>query len=109
MHRKPRKPVIKKPDPELIDDENPEWTKEDFDRARPAAEVLPEIFGEEIAREILKPRGRPPLDNPKERINIRLSHEVVNHFKASGPGWQSRIDSVLVNFVKREARRLKQR
>jgi len=30
-----------KPDPELIDDENPEWTDDDFARARPAREVLP--------------------------------------------------------------------
>lgn len=48
----------KKPNPELIDDENPEWTKEDFALARPAREVLPEIFGEEIAREILKSSER---------------------------------------------------
>lgn len=107
MHRKPRKPVIRKPDPELIDDENPEWTEEDFRRARPASEVLPELFGEDIAKEMLKPRGRPPLENPKERINIRLSHEVVHHFRETGPGWQSRIDSVLVDFVKRETRRQK--
>ena len=107
MHRKPRKPVNRKPDPELIDEENPEWTEEDFARARPASEVLPEIFGEEIAKEMLKPRGRPPLEKPKERINIRLSHDVVDHFRAGGPGWQSRIDSVLVDFVKREVRRQK--
>lgn len=99
----------KKPNPEMIDDENPEWTKEDFKQARPAREVLREQFGEEIANEILKRRGRPPLDNPKERINIRLSHDVVHHFKAGGPGWQSRIDSVLVDFVKRETRRQKHR
>ena len=97
----------KKPKPELIDDENPEWTEEDFRRARPASEVLPELFGEDIAKEMLKPRGRPPLENPKERINIRLSHEVVHHFRETGPGWQSRIDSVLVDFVKRETRRQK--
>jgi len=35
----------KRPNPELIDDENPEWTDADFSRARPAAEVLPELFG----------------------------------------------------------------
>jgi uncharacterized protein (DUF4415 family) len=107
MHRKPKKSVIRKPDPELIDDENPEWTEEDFKRARPASEVLREQFGAAIANELLKPRGRPPLEHPKERINIRLSHDVVHHFKGTGPGWQSRIDSVLVEFVKRELRRQK--
>ncbi len=57
----------KKPNPELIDDENPEWTEEDFKRARPAPEVLRNQFGEEIAKEILKPRGRPSLDKPKRQ------------------------------------------
>lgn len=41
---------LRKPDPELIDDDNPEWTDEDFARAKPASEVLPEIFGKEIRR-----------------------------------------------------------
>ena len=35
----------KRPNPELIDDENPEWTEAMFKQARPAAEVLPELFG----------------------------------------------------------------
>ncbi|MDK9720009.1 MAG: BrnA antitoxin family protein [Rhodospirillales bacterium] len=39
--------------------------------------------------------GRPPAAVTKERITIRLSREVVNHFRATGPGWQTRIDDVL--------------
>lgn len=109
MKRQPAKIPVRRPDPELIDDEAPEWTDEDFARARPAAEVLPEIFGDAVAQEMLKPRGRPRLEHPKERINIRLSHEVVDHFKSTGQGWQSRIDSVLVDFVQRELRRVKPR
>ena len=35
----------KRPNPELIDDENPEWTAQDIARARPAREVLPGLFG----------------------------------------------------------------
>lgn len=104
-----RKSPSSKPDPERPDDDSPEWTDEDFARARPATEVLPEIFGDSVAKEMLKPRGRPRLEHPKERINIRLSHEVLSHFKASGQGWQSRIDSVLTEFVRREARRLRHR
>jgi hypothetical protein len=49
--------MSKKPNPELLDDENPEWTAEDFAKARPASDVLPRIFGEQTAREMLKPRG----------------------------------------------------
>ena len=89
----------KKINPELIDDDNPEWTAEDIAIARPAAEVLPQIFGEKVAQKMLKPRGRPRIEFPKERINIRLSHEVVQHFKSSGEGWQTRIDSVLRQYI----------
>ena len=45
----------RKPNPELIDDENPEWTEADFARARPAAEVLREQFGAG-AEQLLKPK-----------------------------------------------------
>jgi uncharacterized protein (DUF4415 family) len=89
----------KKPNPELLDDENPQWSAEDVANARPASEVLPHIFGERVAKEMLKPRGRPPVAFPKERINIRLSHEVLAHFKSAGDGWQTRIDSALRQFI----------
>jgi uncharacterized protein (DUF4415 family) len=91
--------MSKKPNPELIDDENPEWTTADFAKARPASEVLPQIFGAKVAKEMLKPRGRPRAEHPKERINIRLSHEVVEYFKSAGDGWQTRIDSALRQFI----------
>ena len=91
--------MSKKPNPDLLDDENPEWTAEDFAKARPASEMLPQLFGEEAAKKMLKPRGRPPVEFPKERINIRLSHEVVEHFKSNGEGWQTRIDAALRQFI----------
>ncbi len=99
--------MIRKPKPEMSDDDNPAWTAEDFARSQPARKVLAEQFGTRMAEEMLKPRGRPRLANPKERINIRLSHEVIEHFKASGQGWQSRINAVLVDFVKRGHARAK--
>lgn len=91
--------MSKKPNPELLEDENPEWMAEDFAKARPASEMLPQIFGEKVAKEMLKPRGRPRVEFPKERINIRLSHEVVAHFKSAGEGWQTRIDTALRQFI----------
>jgi len=57
------------PNPELLDDENPEWTVENFNKARPASEVWPQIFGAKVAKEMLKPRGRPRVEFPKDRIN----------------------------------------
>lgn len=66
-------------------------------RVRPA--MLPQLFSAKGAGEMLKPRGRPRAAHPKERINIRLSHEVVAHFKSSGEGWQTRIDAALREFI----------
>lgn len=91
--------MSKKPNPELLEDENPEWTAEDFAKARPASEALPQIFGDKVAKEMLRPRGRPRVEFPKQRINIRLSHEVVEHFKSAGEGWQTRIDTALRQFI----------
>jgi uncharacterized protein (DUF4415 family) len=42
-----------------------------------------------------KPIGRPKKTAPKEAVNIRLDPDVVAHFRAGGPGWQSRINAVL--------------
>jgi len=91
--------MSKKPNPERLDDENPQWTPADFAKAHPASEVLPQIFGEKVAKEMLKPRGRPRIEFPKQRINIRLSQEVIEHFKSAGEGWQTRIDSALRQFI----------
>ena len=92
--------MSKKLNPESIDDDNPEWTTEQIAKARPASEVLPQIFGAPVAKEMLKPRGRPRGAHPKERINIRLSYEVVTHFKSLDDGWQTRIDAALKDWVR---------
>ncbi len=90
----------RKPNPELVDDENPEWTEADFARARPAAEALREQFGAKAVAHLLKPkRGRPPKLVTKRAVNIRLSPEVLAHFRATGPGWQTRMDEVLKKHV----------
>ena len=77
----------KKPNPELIDEENPEWTDEMFKQSV-RFEALPESLQAKL-------RGRPKAAVTKERITIRLSPEVVEHFRASGAGWQTRVDAAL--------------
>jgi len=84
------------------DPDNPPWTPGDFASARAASVALPELLGEKIAAEMLRPRGRPRLERTKERINIRLSPEVLAYFRAQGAGWQSRMDSALRQFVARQ-------
>jgi uncharacterized protein (DUF4415 family) len=39
----------------------------------------------------------------KKLVSLRLSPEVVDHFKAGGPGWQTRIDETLVKAIKKRA------
>ena len=47
---------------------------------------------------------RGPQKTPtKKLVSLRLSAEVVDHFKATGPGWQTRIDSTLLKSIKRRA------
>ena len=50
-------------------------------------------------------RGRPKSEAPKVPINIRLSPDVIERFKASGPGWQTRIDAALKDFIKEHPER----
>ena len=47
-------------------------------------------------------RGRPPSDNAKKLVSLRLSPEVLDHFRATGPGWQTRINETLLRAVKRK-------
>jgi uncharacterized protein (DUF4415 family) len=49
-------------------------------------------------------RGRPRLATPKQLVSIRYSPEVLAYFRATGDGWQSRMDSVLRAYVARRSR-----
>jgi uncharacterized protein (DUF4415 family) len=90
----------KRPDPERVDQENPEWTAEDFARARPASELLSEIFGPRQASQMLKPkRGRPAIAKPKEQVSLRLDPEIIEAFRSSGSGWQTRINKALACWL----------
>jgi uncharacterized protein (DUF4415 family) len=88
---------MKKPNPELIDDDNPEWTEEDFAIARPAHEVLPSS--------LLKKLGvRGPQKSPtKVALSLRLSSTVVDSFRETGNGWQTRIDAALTDWLKQHS------
>jgi uncharacterized protein (DUF4415 family) len=80
-------------DPDI--DENPEWTEDDFRRARPAHEVLPATLYQALTR------SRGPQQSPLKRpVSLRLDPEVVEHFKAGGRGWQSRINAALLDAIR---------
>ena len=69
---------------------NPEWTAQDFRRAKPFAKAFPALA------ESRRGRGRGPQKEPtKVAVSLRLTRDVVERFKADGPGWQSRMDKAL--------------
>jgi uncharacterized protein (DUF4415 family) len=78
------------------DEDNPAWTKEDFARARPAAEVLPQFIGEKATQELMRrSRGRPRKADRKVNQTLRLDQEVLEAYRREGRGWQTRINEVL--------------
>lgn len=73
------------------DPDNPEITAEEFAHMRPAREALPP----DLYAALTKPRGRPKSDNAKVLLTLRLDPQVVEAYKATGPGWQTRMNEVL--------------
>ena len=49
-------------------------------------------------------RGRPKSEHKKLLVSVRYSQEVVEYFKSTGDGWQSRMDGVLRQYVERQSR-----
>lgn len=98
----------KKPNPYLIDDENPEWTEEMFRTARPAREVFEQFWGKEATdaffeenRKRIETRkaGRPKKPNPKKQITVRLDADILAALKKRGRGWQTLMNSALREWV----------
>jgi uncharacterized protein (DUF4415 family) len=82
----------KKPLPDEWDDDDiPEWTEEMFERAAlwHGDKLIPPATGT-----LTKP-GRPKSDSPKQQVTLRLDPAVIDGFRASGPGWQGRINEAL--------------
>jgi uncharacterized protein (DUF4415 family) len=51
---------------------------------------------------VVRRGGRGPQKAPtKKLVSLRLAPEVIDHFKAGGPGWQTRIEKTLLEAVKR--------
>ncbi len=79
------------------DEDNPEWTREDFRKARPALEVIAEVFGAEAAENIRRGRGRPQKAEREKKVSqtLRLDPDVLEAYRHEGSGWQTRINDVL--------------
>ena len=71
----------------------------DFDRDA-APDLSEDGWPERFAKAAVR-RGRPPVARPKVSTTIRLSRDVIDHFKAGGRGWQTRIDEALREWIGR--------
>lgn len=80
----------KKVDPFMVDDDNPEWTKEDLSKANPGRDVF-----EKLGIKAPRPRGRPVSNNPKAQVTVRLDTDVIEQLKKDGSGWQTRLNETL--------------
>lgn len=72
-----------------------------FKRARPAAEALPRIMGENAAAALLKRPGRKPGTNNKVATSLRLDRDLLEAFKQTGDGWQTRMNDALRDWAKK--------
>jgi uncharacterized protein (DUF4415 family) len=50
-------------------------------------------------------RGRPPVKSPKELVSIRYDRDVLDHFRATGPGWQRRMNEALRKVARLDTKR----
>jgi uncharacterized protein (DUF4415 family) len=78
----------------VADEENPEWTDEDFARAKPAREILPPELYKALTKRRPGQRG-PAKKPPKVAVTLRIDPDVLEAFKAGGAGWQTRINETL--------------
>ena len=87
---------MSKPLPQVVfDDDNPEWTEEDFARARPLSEMHPP----EIVALLVKSKGGRPAGSTKEQVALRIDRDVLARFRDGGAGWQSRMNAALRKAV----------
>ena len=81
----------------------------DEDTWEPAEGELAEArSGKRILRELglpaPKPRGRPRKENPKVPVSIRLDADVLQALRATGKGWQTRVNDILRQWLTKDSR-----
>jgi uncharacterized protein (DUF4415 family) len=84
----------RRPPPPDFDDDAPELTDEEIKELRPAREW----FAEQ-GIPMPGPRGRPRSEAPKIPVTMRMDADVVDAYKATGRGWQTRMQKVLAEHA----------
>ncbi len=81
------------PNPEMTDEDNPEWTEEMFARAMRIGD-LPEGH-----RQTLRAVGRPKKPDAKVLISLRVKPSLADAYKAKGKGWRLEMEKVLAEAL----------
>lgn len=74
-----------------------ELTSEDFSRMQPAHKVIPSLFGKELTSQLLT-RSQPETQR-KISTTIRFDSEILTAFRATGKGWQTRMNNALRDWL----------
>lgn len=75
-----------------------ELTRADLAAFRPAADVLPTALAAQLPKRRVGERG-PQKAPTKQQVNVRLDADVLEHFRAGGAGWQTRLNAALRRAV----------
>ncbi len=78
-------------EPFIDDDDAPELTAERAAKLRPARDVLPH----DVIDQFRRSPGRPKSESRKTQVTLRIDADVIEHWRAQGPGWQSGINAAL--------------
>lgn len=84
-------------DPERIDEENPEWTEDDFVSAKPFCELSQEH--QRVLTAIMEENAA------KKKVAVPLSRAVVEKMQSTGEGWEARVEEAVVEWLERRAKR----
>ena len=79
-----------KPNSELIDDENPEWTDEMFSQAKQGSELFPHLI-------------KVSKSHTKVRTTIDYDVDIISAFRSAGNNWQARMNDALREWLKEHA------
>lgn len=88
--------------PVVFDDDNPQWTEDDFARAL-RGDAIPAAIREAFGK---GRRGRPvgsTKADAKKPLTLRLDPDVIDGWRASGPGWQTRMNEALRDALKKKS------
>ncbi len=80
----------KRPNPHKTDTDNPGWTKQMFEESKPFKEAFPKLYDS-----WKRSRGRPKSAAPKINTTLRLGQDIVAALKASGRGYNTKVEKIL--------------